>query len=221
MPANTPSAEIQRIVQEVLRRLEQTALGYATATTSETPSKTGESKSNASTQLVWSQSVVSAEALCGRLDGVNQLMVGPKAIVTPAARDELREREIHVVRQNDHDVTLRKVQVAVQEDAVANQTSHAIQITSDDQWTAFFTRSIQQNETPVAVSRQPHRLACLANRDHDVRAVAVTDLREMEEAVRQTHANVLCVSPSVLAVTPLSVVSRRFQQVAVANGGTA
>jgi pyruvate/2-oxoglutarate dehydrogenase complex dihydrolipoamide acyltransferase (E2) component len=228
MPAlNFQKPDIQRIVQEVLRRLGQIAQGQTQAQT-QTQAQVSSDRIDATTvapaitKLVWSQSVVSAEALQGRLDGIGQLVVSPKAIVTPAARDELRERGIDLAREGELDSGLRSVPVGVQDTVVAAQTAQAIPITSDDEWTTFFHRSIQNGDSPLAVAPDPHRLACLVNRDETVRAVAVTDLRHLEDAVSQTAANVLCVSPAVLAGTPLSLVCRRFQQVArssVASGG--
>ena len=213
---NIQTADVQRIVQEVLRRLQERAQRQDKTPSPKTPSPKTPSPKTATT-LVWPQSVVSTAALSGRLEGVQQLIVGPKAIVTPAAQDELRERGIQLTRDTQES-TGGSVGVAVQDSIVNPQTRKATRIGSDDQWASFFTTAIHNGRSSLAVSCQPHRLACLANRDESVRAVVVTDIRQLEDAVGQAAANVLCVSPDVFGVTPLAVITHRYQQVTVAKG---
>ncbi len=74
-------AEIERIVREVLAEL-------MAGKTTEQNSTRGE--------LVLSSKVVSVAVLTGRLDGVSRIIMPRGAVVTPAARDLLRERRIAV-----------------------------------------------------------------------------------------------------------------------------
>lgn len=224
---NVQTADVQGIVQEVLRRLQERAqLQSGQSGQQGQQGQQGQEKQEkaispepTATSLVWPQSVVSAAGLQGRLGGVQQLIVGPKAIVTPAAQDELRERGIHLTRDTQV-ATTGSVTVAVQDSIVNPQTQKATRIDSDDQWLSFFTTTIREGRSSLAVSCQPYRLACFANRDRDVRAVAVTDIGQLEDAVGQAAANVLCVPPEVFGGTPLSVITHRYQQVAAAKGGT-
>jgi hypothetical protein len=78
-------ADIERIVQEVVRRL----LSLGMQVTAK-PQST----------LTIDDRVVSLTTLEGRLEGVQQLMVEPKAVVTPSVRDELRARKIELVRMS-------------------------------------------------------------------------------------------------------------------------
>lgn len=77
---------IERIVQEVIRRLlKQGLVGGAAA--------------GGETELAVSDKVVTLATLDGRLAGVKRLVVGGRSIVTPAVKDELKDRSIELVRR--------------------------------------------------------------------------------------------------------------------------
>ena len=76
-------ADIERIVQEVVRRL--LSLGMQVT-------------ANPQSTLTIDERVVSLATLQGKLEGIQQLQVEPKAVVTPSVRDELRQRKIELVR---------------------------------------------------------------------------------------------------------------------------
>lgn len=80
--------EVERIVQEVIRRL--LSLGAEV-----------HSSRQASVQppLKLEEKVISMETIHGRLKGINQLIVKKKAVVTPSVRDELRQKKIELVRE--------------------------------------------------------------------------------------------------------------------------
>lgn len=77
-----PRAEIERIVREVLAEMS------ARAATSR-PAESG-------LELIVTEKVVSAKEIEYKLDGVTRLVVTRGAIITPAARDLLRERKIAI-----------------------------------------------------------------------------------------------------------------------------
>ena len=76
-------AEIERIVQEVIRRL--LSLGVRVA-------------SSQPTSLAISDRVITLATIEGRLEGISQLVVQSKAVVTPSVKDELRQKKIELVR---------------------------------------------------------------------------------------------------------------------------
>jgi hypothetical protein len=78
-------ADIERVVQEVLRRL-----------TAMTPSPLGPAV--AQTTLSLAARLVTVAELDGKLQGIQRLEVLPRAVVTPAARDYLRDRGVQLVR---------------------------------------------------------------------------------------------------------------------------
>ena len=78
---------VERVVEEVIRRLVNQGLVLDGATTS------------GAAELAVSDKVVTLSTLDGRLAGVNQLVVSGRAIVTPAVKDELNDRSIELIRR--------------------------------------------------------------------------------------------------------------------------
>ncbi|QDU29959.1 hypothetical protein ETAA8_50770 [Anatilimnocola aggregata] len=79
---NLSPADIDRIVAEVVRRL-RPLLAASPAAPVE--------KSN---ELKLNDKVVTLRTLHGRLEGISRLIVDQRAVVTPAVKDELRQRGI-------------------------------------------------------------------------------------------------------------------------------
>ena len=80
---------VEFIVREVIRRL--TAMGQVQA------SQPVESKSHRDLDV--SDRLVTLATVQGKLDGVRRVSVRRKAIVTPAVRDELKQRQIELKRE--------------------------------------------------------------------------------------------------------------------------
>ena len=77
--------QVEWIVAEVLRRL-----GVAQAE---------QLMTLGGSDLRVTEGVVTMRSLEGRLMGVNRLVVQPRAVVTPAVKDELKQRKIELVRE--------------------------------------------------------------------------------------------------------------------------
>jgi hypothetical protein len=77
-------ADIERVVKEVLRRLAAMS-----------PSSVQSTAVDATLSI--SARVVTVAELNGKLQGVKQVEVPPRAVVTPAARDYLRERGVQLL----------------------------------------------------------------------------------------------------------------------------
>jgi hypothetical protein len=82
--------QVAAIVVEVIRRLGLLD-GRPKAAVGERSSSTAE--------LLVTDKVVTIRSLEGRLSNVSQLIVGQRAVVTPAVRDELRTRKIELIRR--------------------------------------------------------------------------------------------------------------------------
>jgi hypothetical protein len=76
--------DVERIVLEVIRRL----------------GLVGGPSASAPTELALSERVVTMREIEGKLAGVNRLVVLGRAVVTPAVRDVLRDRNIELVRRS-------------------------------------------------------------------------------------------------------------------------
>lgn len=86
---NLTETDIDRIVAEVVRRLR--ALIATSSTTSVSVSRETTSGSG---ELKLSDKVITLQSLKGRLDGITKVVVSDRAIVTPAVKDELKDRKI-------------------------------------------------------------------------------------------------------------------------------
>ena len=75
--------DVERIVLEVVRRL----------------GLLGPPKLTARNELTLVERVVTMRSIEGKLDGVGRLIVAARAVVTPAVRDELKQRNIELVRK--------------------------------------------------------------------------------------------------------------------------
>ena len=78
---------IERVVQEVIRRLVEQGVVIRPATNMD------------DTELAVRDKVVTLASLEGRLAGVKRVVVAGRSIVTPAVRDELNDRSIELVRR--------------------------------------------------------------------------------------------------------------------------
>lgn len=80
---NNTSLDIDRIVREIVDRLR--------AAVDTEPAGT----------LLLDQKVITMSQIEGRLDGVRQLVVGQRAVVTPSVRDELSDKNIQLIRSQN------------------------------------------------------------------------------------------------------------------------
>ena len=86
---NLTPADIDRIVAEVVRRLRALATSSTTATSEKTETESS---------LNLNDKVITLATLKGKREGVATVIVSERAIVTPAVKDELRDRKIRCER---------------------------------------------------------------------------------------------------------------------------
>lgn len=206
----TVSAQtIDRIVANVLRQLrEEPARADAGH---DAPSAV------ARVEAVVTDRVVTAETLLELPKGVG-VLVSAQAIVTPAAWDTARERGQRLSRQPastkavpataDHKTGNRPAQnLAV----VVATTPELEQLLADlsggwprrllgcpDEAAALTVSEICRGAAKqvVIAASQPHRAACLANRNDRVKAVAIGNAGDVKQVRQQLRANVWCVDPA-------------------------
>ena len=85
---NLTAADIDRIVAEVVRRLRTMMASSSVAQVRTAPATA------TFNELQLDDKVVTLRTLSGRLDGVNKIVVNQRAVVTPAVKDELKQRGI-------------------------------------------------------------------------------------------------------------------------------
>ena len=168
-----------------------------------------------------SERIVTAGVLNERVNGSRVVVVGPKALVTPAAWDLVRERNL-TLRRGDSQLQAsdgggtKSLSVVVSTKLspllIVVRNSDAVERLWTDlqgKWRrellgcpddaaklAIAELSRGGASSVVILAEQTHRAACLANRNDAVKAVAVRDAADVPVVRKQLRANVWCVDPS-------------------------
>lgn len=195
---NTAALDIERIVREVLRRVAELS-----------PADTNGSGGKHST-LVLDDKVVTLATLERRLGGIRTVVVAERAVVTPAVRDELRQRNIEL-RNTEKNGTETAARLVVYNESsrdvsgVLRGAAVCEQIVADDLSAAVATicqRTGDSHELGLILTSTPAAAACQANRDPSIRAAVAVNGEMVRDAVRSIDANVL-VAPATLSVHAL------------------
>lgn len=182
------ASEIGRLVEEVLTRISAPA-----------------------TVVALNSRVVTLAELEGKLDRAEQVIVPPRAVITPAARDELKRRGIAVgYAIAPRAATKPRASVAWGQaetsydaarliDALA-RTGMTIEQTAQTGLTQMIhelSDEITKGGKPaVLLTGQAAVAVCLANRRRGVRAVLAQSVATTMQAVRGVGANLLIVDPA-------------------------
>jgi hypothetical protein len=159
-------------------------------------------------QLTLTSKIVSASLLEGRLDGISQLVVPRGAVITPAARDELKRRNVTIASAvslaNTSSAASLHVAVAGTRydarpllSALAAEGIHAAQERASDLIEAT-TQLAPAARTGFAllVTDEAAAALCLANRHAGVRAVLATNATAVDAAVASVGPNLLVIAPT-------------------------
>lgn len=201
------SAEVERIVREVLERLRVPGNGE----------KCGENAAVAATKqpandavsLALSGRVIAVADLSGRLDGVQVVVVPRKAIVTPAARDLLRERGVTLASRAVPAETRTAARLTL---GVAETRCDAAELVrgmrEDGVEVEQLARSglagvVEELADQIArggrlgmlLTDNPLAALCRANRHRGVRAAQGNDAWQVGRAIAAIEANLLVVEP--------------------------
>ncbi len=211
--------QIERIVRDVLAEMSVVPNGDLPV---EQPHTQGNS---AGDELVVHCRVVTLSELEGRLGGVRRLVVPPRAVVTPAARDELLQKNIVLVcggsETSGPAARLRLVTAvaARQFDPAPLLTTLNCEAISVEQHAfdcliAATDRLADELATPdtLGLLLTKHTAAglCLANRHQGVRAVLGHDPAAVAADADDVGANLLVVDPTAATGFRLNQVVGRF-----------
>lgn len=211
------STEVERIVREVLERLGVTGNGATVAV--DTKQRASEPQS-----LALDGRVISVADLAGRLEGVRVVTVPRKAIVTPAARDMLRERGVSLasravavemrvaarlalgVAESGCDAAelvrcLREDGVEVEQLARTGLASVVEELAD---------RIVRDGRLGVLLTDNPLAAVCRANRHRGVRAAIGNNAVEVGRALAAIGANLLIVEPQGRGAFALRQAARAF-----------
>ena len=200
--------ELDDIVKEVLKRLRPLS-----------QEKSG--PDSEFVELTLSERVVSLAVLEGRLTRVARLLIDRRAVVTPAAHDELRQRGIEICRLDDVgertapdsdwccllslDAPTRWVL------RIAAAIAPPQEVPCHEETIRGLEEMIHEDRRIVWFSDKPALSVCLANRQPWLRAAAAENQRSVHEAVRTLDPNLLVVDPRGRSPYEVSAMIRLFQ----------
>ncbi len=211
------NGEVERIVAEVVKRLRQIAAAPSNqidgAKLSQSmaplePTKPSAIDPQVSGELTLKDQVITLASLQGRLSGKTRLLVTAKAVITPAARDELRKAGVQLERsqiagKDSSSVTLINLTKDVDVQGVVSalrQLGQPIEMQNETELAALQRRleGIVRSPYDLAaiVTRQPDVALIVANRRRSVRAVCAGSANGLADLVRTTGANVLVINPA-------------------------
>jgi hypothetical protein len=219
-PRLSDTTLIDSVVREVLARL--------TAAERPVPMRSAGDPSPA--QLVLGPAVVSLSTLADRLSGVRRVVVGKRAVVTPAARDLLKQHNITISRSADG--------------AGANKPALAVAVCDTSSDPAALVRLVaplasgierlaktglagvvaeltdtvvKDGRLGLLLSGKPDVACCLANRRPGVRAAVARDRDEVAQAVGNLGLNLLVVDPARRSLFQLGQMVKQFLQAGAAQ----
>ena len=198
-----PDEQVERIVHEVLARMTAAAGGRSDNPGSQNPppSASGDNSGD----LVLNDNVITAATLEDRLTGVRRVIVSARAVVTPSARDLLRDENITLSRALKSSATsaadlivgVADVRFDVGELAKALR-QHGIEIqqcASEGLAENIngIAKEINASRRGIVLTDNPAAALCLANRQRGIRAVQAANRGEVNDAIKLVGANFLVI----------------------------
>lgn len=181
-------AQIELIVNRVLERLRNTRF----------PARGGQE----SNELRVTERVVTARLLHDRLTGIQKLVLEPNSLLTPAARDLLKDKGIQI----DQSGTAAGNGIESTNGGSAAQ----VQIVNDNGCeTQALMKSIQSAQRGgkiIVNTDRPHLLLCRLNRQESIRAAIVESSRCLPRAIKQLDPNVFVVDSTRTSLPQLNQV---------------
>ncbi|MGW8256291.1 MAG: hypothetical protein ACWGMZ_02275 [Thermoguttaceae bacterium] len=232
------SLDIDRVVREVIAELKSAESGVQAAPATKRPAiakSTSASSSVASAgngELTVSSQVVTLADLSGKLRGVSRVKVNPRAVITPAVRDTLRQRNIMLSRESPSPQSsgeaLRLVidcfRAKSDPKALANALEGVgvkVQCYKDDCLIAATDRlgAELKNGKTLGILLTPYTASalCLANRLSGVRAILATDAKRLARDIAAVGANLLVVDPQSIGFFKLSQLAGAYCRGGVKN----
>lgn len=210
---NLSEHDIQRIVAEVVRRL--------TAMQNSTPPAHNQATDKTTIQI--EDKLITLASLRGRLQHAQTLSVPPRALVTPAVRDELKQRGVRLVR---HGEAAASAPNKDNNQSTNNQSTSGGKLLAanigSDYRPATLAQLVKSHgadlptvalaNLPQVISEQANRVmqdacravwftphaaqaVCLASRNSGVWAVQGFDVPSLRATLAVTTANVLAIDP--------------------------
>lgn len=205
---STEVALIDEIVSRVLKEL-RTSGAAAPSVPAAAPSPIEKAPVG---EVAITAAVITAELLVQSIGSAKKVRVAPKAILTPSARDVIRQRGLEVLREVDGSsskpiaaawrilVSKAGSQVDAALDALHSSGAgfdRQLSGTTEEAVSAAVS-ALSRSEVKgiVVLTSSPELAACMANRSERVQAVALREVAVLGEIRRQFQPNVVAIDPT-------------------------
>ncbi|MBS0263119.1 MAG: hypothetical protein JSS02_14340 [Planctomycetes bacterium] len=233
---NFTPEQIELIVQQVVRHLQMPADRPAPAATvpaaaalaaTDTPQTCTPAPE---TSVHVAGRIITQDLLASSARGARTIRVEPQALLTPSAKDYIRHNQIQVVRETAAPAASSQPKLRWQiivakstpQLTIAIESLASLGIAAEVKHLGVATEVAAQTisaicraeaQQVVVLTAQPELVACLANRNEQIRAAAVTNLAGIERARRHLQANVVTVDPADRNVHELKTLLKAFRAV--------
>lgn len=208
MPAEV--ALIDEIVSRVLKEL-RTKEAAAPSVPAAVPALTQNPvQKPANSEVAITAAVVTGELLEKSIGGVKRVRVASKAILTPSARDVIRQRGLEIVRESAASAKAPVAAWRVLISSAGPQVESALddlrssgagfdrQLTGTvEEAVSAATSTLTRGEKKgiVVLTGSPELAACHANRCERIQAVALRDVAALSDIRRQFQPNLIAIDP--------------------------
>ncbi|WP_417384684.1 hypothetical protein [Gimesia sp.] len=191
---------------------------------------TGTASSDAS--VVLTDKVITADLLAAKVKGQTAVGIAAGAILTPTAKDYLRQNQISVHRTSTSAASTKqgakwRAIVLSHSPAVENALTDLEQQTGS-RWSLELSTSLADSVQDaisslcradaagvVLFASMAEKAACLANRNQKIRAAAVQDVNHLREVISQLGPNLICVNPKQKSFIELRNLIKTFVKAGV------
>lgn len=196
---------IERVVAEVMSKLMTSTTTHA--------EKSPEASAYGYQSFALLDRVITADLLAAKAKGQRVVEVGTKAIVTPAAKDWLRHQNVELKRSARPEASAGGLVLGPKRLAIVQAGGVAVERALEEARRAGVSNwrrelagqaedaaklaisAICRGEAVgvVVFSKQPDKVACLANRNEQIRAAAVFSIADVERVQAALSCNVFVV----------------------------
>jgi len=211
---NFDSQLIERIVRQVVSRLRAGHLADAhnehaanhSGTSDNSPMASQNQTLTIDEKLITVETLNDLNVLNGKRKNITQIMLKPKAVVTPSARDELRDHGVKIILGDAAPISGQPRLVLATTSRIDDPRllERLSQMGIEARWeydtcvkrlVSSVTRQLTQSTRAIIVTEQPYVASCIANRESCVSAAVVRDEHELNAVSQEIDSN-LVVIPS-------------------------
>ncbi|MCH9654677.1 MAG: hypothetical protein K0U86_21270 [Planctomycetes bacterium] len=220
---------VNQVVANVLSTISQMGSGRQS-------SGIAPSDSTPDSSVVLSDKVITADLLAEKIKGQSVVGIAAGSILTPSAKDYLREFNISIHRAAA--VASSKEQgtpwraIVLSNSSTVENALETIEQQTNTRWSQELSASLEESVNDaisslcradatgiILFAEAAEKAACLANRNQKIRAASIQDMNQLRNVLSQMSPNLICVNPLQKSFIELRNLIKTFVNAGVpANG---